>query len=119
MGKAFERMMERRKARMAADDRRQRLLFVGIAVAIVLGLGVLFIRKRIESGPLDVNKATAAQLEKLPGIGPETAKDIIRGRPYQTAQDLLNVKGIGPKTVEKIQDRLKFPDGAAAAPTSP
>ncbi|MCB1245337.1 MAG: helix-hairpin-helix domain-containing protein [Verrucomicrobiae bacterium] len=66
-------------------------------------------------GPMDVNKASAAQLEKLPGVGPETAKAIIAGRPYGKADDLLKVKGIGPKTLEKMLPQLKFPEGATPA----
>jgi competence protein ComEA len=53
--------------------------------------------------PLDLNTATAAELEALPGIGPKIAAAIIAGRPYSTVEDLLRVKGIGPATLEKLR----------------
>lgn len=56
---------------------------------------------------LDINKATAAELELLPGIGPEAAKHIIEYRrangPFKSLDDLDKVKGIGPKTIEKLR----------------
>lgn len=56
--------------------------------------------------PLDLNTASQAELEMLPGIGPVLAKAIIARReeigPYQRPEDLLDVSGIGSKTLEKI-----------------
>ena len=70
-------------------------------------------------GPIDINSASAAQLEKLPGIGPETAKAIIAGRPYQTPKDLETVKGIGPKTLEKLRPGIRFPSDVEPEPLVP
>jgi competence protein ComEA len=44
----------------------------------------------------------------LPGVGEETANRIIGGRPFQKSEDLLNVPGIGPKTLEKFGEFLVF-----------
>ena len=57
-------------------------------------------------GPIDVNTATAEELQKIKGIGPVIAGRIIDGRPYRTLDDLLRVKGIGKKTLEKISPYL-------------
>ncbi len=56
--------------------------------------------------PIDVNAATAEQLMQLPGVGAVTAQNILAARaekPFRTLADLDRVKGIGPKTLEKIK----------------
>lgn len=52
---------------------------------------------------VSVNSASATELDTLPGVGPTTAQRIIEGRPYNTIEDLLGVKGIGEKTLEKLR----------------
>ena len=54
-------------------------------------------------GKVDLNTATEKELQSIKGIGPVLAKRIIAGRPYRTVDDLLKVKGIGPKKLEKIR----------------
>ncbi len=64
----------------------------------------------VEAGPLDLNRATAVELEKLPGIGPTLAARIVAWReahgPFQSVEDLLLVPGIGPKTLEGLRDKV-------------
>ncbi len=55
---------------------------------------------------IDLNTATAEALEALPGVGPKTAQVIIDGRPYSTVDDLLRVKGIGEKTLDKLRQYI-------------
>ncbi len=52
---------------------------------------------------LDVNAATAEELMNLKGIGPVLAARIIGARPFKTADDLRNVKGIGAKKYEQMR----------------
>ena len=54
-------------------------------------------------GLVNVNTATAAELEALPGIGPVIARRIVEGRPYRSVEDLDRVKGIGKKRLEEIR----------------
>jgi competence protein ComEA len=56
------------------------------------------------NGLVNLNKATLAELDTLPGVGPKTAELIIAGRPYAKVEDLLKVKGIGPATLAKLKD---------------
>jgi competence ComEA-like helix-hairpin-helix protein len=55
---------------------------------------------------LDPNQATATDLEAIPGIGPVLAKRIVEFReehgPFRKLENLLEVKGLGPKILEKI-----------------
>jgi len=63
-----------------------------------------------QSGKININTATAAQLDSLPGIGPVYAQRIIDYRsangPYTSLEQIQNVKGIGPKTYEKFKDKI-------------
>ena len=52
---------------------------------------------------INVNTATQAELEALPGVGPVIARRIIEGRPYRSVEDLERVKGIGKKRLEEIR----------------
>ena len=56
---------------------------------------------------LDVNTASQAALETLPGIGPALARLIIAGRPYRLVEDLGTVSGIGAKTVERLRPLVR------------
>ena len=59
------------------------------------------------------NPATAAELEKLPGIGPVLAQNIVEHRqahgPFSRTEDLLNVSGIGPSILGAIRDLVVVP----------
>ena len=59
------------------------------------------------NGKLDINKAAPEQLESLPGVGEVIAQRIIDARPFKSADDLETVKGIGPKTYEKLRPHFK------------
>ncbi|MEL7237327.1 MAG: ComEA family DNA-binding protein [Planctomycetota bacterium] len=62
---------------------------------------------------IDPNRATAAQLAAMPGLGPARAADILAdreaGTPYTSADDLQRIKGIGPAMVNKLRPHLVFP----------
>jgi competence protein ComEA len=55
---------------------------------------------------VNINTATQAELEALPGIGPVTASKIISGRPYAKVEDLQNEKIVSKTVFEKIKDVL-------------
>ena len=63
---------------------------------------------------VDLNSASAAELEKLPGIGPAMSKKIIAGRPYSAVGDLAKA-GVPPKTIEKITPQVTVGAAAPAA----
>lgn len=59
-----------------------------------------------ETARVNVNTATAAQLDAIPQIGPARAKAIIAHRPYSRPSDLVRKKVLPRATYEKIRDRL-------------
>ena len=60
------------------------------------------------AGPVDLNAATADELEDLPGVGPSIAAAIIEHRerhgPFRSVDDLLDVAGIGPARLEQLRE---------------
>ena len=65
-------------------------------------------KHRICGGLIDLNSASAAELESLPGIGPVRASAITGYRekhgPFLLVNELMNVSGIGPATHDSIRD---------------
>lgn len=61
-------------------------------------------------GQIDLNVATAQQLEQLPGIGKEIAQRIVSYRkdsgPFKSVNDLMKVKGIGLGKLAKVKEHL-------------
>jgi len=66
---------------------------------------------------VDLNRATAADLGQLPGVGPQTAERVVRHReqngPFRSLDDLKQVGGIGDKTVAKLAPWVTLSSPAA------
>jgi DNA uptake protein ComE-like DNA-binding protein len=85
--------------------------------AIVLGCGFHAVKAADPpaAAKLDLNSATAAQLEQLPGIGAAYAKKIVGGRPYKSVDDLAKA-GIPAATISKISPLVTVAVATEPAP---
>ncbi len=87
--------------------------------SVALGL-VLFMGQALAG--VNVNTASAGELETLPGIGPSKATAIIEYRtangPFASLSDLDSVPGIGPATLTNISSQVEFGKGEPAAAAS-
>ncbi|MBN1124436.1 MAG: ComEA family DNA-binding protein [Sedimentisphaerales bacterium] len=98
------------------------LILEGIAIFLVVWLGICYASRLMPGGSVGIaqkinpNTACAASLERLPNIGPQRAEAIIDYRNqfdpeepvFICPDDLQQVRGIGPKTVESLRPWLSF-----------
>jgi competence protein ComEA len=79
-----------------------------------------------EGERIDPNRADESELDRLPGVGPATARAIVAAREsgavFRASGDLEAVRGIGPRSAERMAAHLDFrrapPGGATRRPTS-
>jgi DNA uptake protein ComE-like DNA-binding protein len=62
--------------------------------------------RKSSPGPVDLNTATAADLEALPGVGPAYAKRIMENRPYSSVADLSKA-GLPASTIDRIRSMVR------------
>jgi competence protein ComEA len=92
------------------------MIRIVFAVLVVLGLGVAASAAQDASrssttssvmAPVNLNTASVAQLETLPGIGKSTAERILEYRQkngaFKKVEDLMNVRGVGEKSFLKLK----------------
>jgi competence protein ComEA len=87
------------------------LLFIGASAAT----------KKPPLRPVNINAATSEELQQVPGIGPATAEKILQMRKsygaFKSVDDLLAIRGIGKKRLDKMRKYLTVGKPAAASKT--
>jgi competence protein ComEA len=82
-------------------------LLAGLACCLLLCVAQnLAAKKKPPVHPVNLNTASSAELQLVPGIGPSTADKILQMRKsygaYKSVDDLLAIKGIGQKRLDKM-----------------
>ena len=72
-----------------------------------------------QGGLVDINSASAEELDKLPGVGPARAKAIISHRPYSGKDDLAQRKVIPQNVYNQIKDKIIARSASSAGSPSP
>ena len=89
-----------------------------VALGLCLGGATTALAAETLRGTININTATAEQLEMLPGIGASRAQAVIEARKraggFKRVDDLLEVKGIGKASLEKLRPYLTL-DGKTTA----
>ena len=77
-------------------------------------------KSAVSTQVVNVNTASAAEFEALPGIGPKLAARIVDYRqkngPFKKIEDLMNVQGLGEKNFLKLKPQLTLGSSKSAAP---
>jgi len=96
----------------------RRLAAAGLALALALTLAAGTAHAAADA-PVDINKASVEQLTELPGVGTTLAARIVEYReqqgPFSSAEELMNVKGIGEKSFEKLRPQVTVGTAKKAA----
>jgi len=120
--------MTRRETRSSVGTARERRLgfLLAACVALVLTSGLLAgaePKKHPPAEPLDLNSATAEELQQLPGVGPGMATAIVDFRqksgPFRRIEELLAIRGITKQRLEKIRPYVKIAPPNSKMPSGP
>ena len=77
-------------------------VFIFILLIVIFSQGI---NDSCSEGQIDINTATKEELDELYGIGPVKAEEIINSRTFDSVDELINVKGIGNITLNKIKEQ--------------
>jgi competence ComEA-like helix-hairpin-helix protein len=99
-----------------------RPLVLAACLVFLFSASPLGAKKKPPEKPVNLNTATSEQLQQVPGIGPATADKILKMRksygPFKSVDDLLAIRGLGPKRLEKMRKYLTTGKSAAPKPAS-
>ena len=98
-----------------------RLRAAAAAACLLLALPALAKKPLGPGDRIDLNRASVAELMRLPGVGQKKAQAIVNHRaktPFQRPEDVVQVKGLGPAWFAKVRANLTASGTAAATPAA-
>jgi len=97
---------------------KSRCVLTSLLFSLILNTVAFAATKKPPLKPININTANSEELQQVPGIGPATAEKILQMRKsygaFKTVDDLLAIKGLGRKRLEKMRKYLTV--GKSAAP---
>jgi competence ComEA-like helix-hairpin-helix protein len=97
--------------------------FLTLIICLCVFLTPGIAKKKPPAQPVNINTANSEQLQSVPGIGPSTAERILQMRKsygtFKSVDDLLAIRGLGPKRLEKMRKYLTVGKPAATKPAAP
>lgn len=95
---------------------------LAMAAALLCATPALAAKKALAAGErIDLNRASVSELMRLPGVGEKRAQAIVAHRsrqPFRRVEDVVAVKGLGPKWLAKVKGNVQV-GGVAVAPAAP
>jgi competence protein ComEA len=96
---------------------------IALALALLAAPPALAAKKALGPGErIDLNRATAAELMRLPGVGAKKAQAIVAQRqrqPFRRPEDVVAVKGLGPAWFQKVKGNLAVAGASTASAATP
>ena len=97
------------------------LLSVGLTL-LPFSAATVSAKKKPPAKPVNINTASSDELQTVPGIGPVTAEKILHMRKsygaFKSVDDLLAIRGLGPKRLEKMRKYLTVGKAAGSKSNS-
>lgn len=98
-------------------------LSLSLIVLCAVSAAILPATKKPPLKPVNLNSATSEELQEVPGIGPATAEKILQMRksygPFKSVDDLLAIRGIGKKRLDKMRKYLTAGKSPASSKSRP
>ncbi len=83
-----------------------------ILVALLFAGSAMFAQKKPPEQPININTASVEELTRLPGVGPATARAIVRHRekhgPFRRVEELLIIRGISRARLRAIRPYIRL-----------
>jgi len=100
-----------------------RLFFCFLFLGLIFSASADAGKKKPPAKPVNLNTAGSEELQQVPGIGPATADKILKMRksygPFKSVDDLLAIRGLGPKRLDKMRKYLTVGKSTAVKAASP